>query len=79
VDSREDFAHIVIFDHPDNKDFPIPWRVDNELGMGPSRQILGDWSLGKGETEVVRYRLMVYTGDLDRPEISRTWKEFVCD
>jgi hypothetical protein len=79
VDGREDLAHIAILDHPDNKDFPVPWRVDNELGVGPSRQILGDWILPKGETEIICYRLMVYTGDFDRAEISNEWKEFVCD
>ncbi|HET9487338.1 MAG TPA: PmoA family protein [Chryseosolibacter sp.] len=79
VDGRDDPAHIVIFDHPDNKDFPIPWRVDNELGVGPSRQILGDWSLAQGETEVIRYRLIVYTGTLDPENVTDAWKEFVCN
>lgn len=78
VDGRDDRAHIAILDHHDNKDFPIPWRVDNELGIGPSRQILGDWHIGKGETEVIRYRLIVYTGDFNRNTITQLWKEFVC-
>jgi hypothetical protein len=47
LEGRDDFAHIAIFDHPENKAFPTPWRVDNEMGMGPSRQILGDWKIAE--------------------------------
>jgi len=50
--------------------------VDNELGVGPSRQILGDWSLAKDETEVFHFRLLVYTGEFNLAELNRTWKEF---
>ena len=79
VDGRDDLAHIAIFDHPDNKGFPTPWRVDSQLGIGPSRQILGDWKLAKGETEVVRYRLLIYTGNLNKTEVTNSWKEFILD
>jgi hypothetical protein len=79
IDGREDPAHIAILDHPDNPDFPIPWRVDNELGVGPSRQILGDWKIPRGEAGVVHYRLIVYTGDLVPREINDAWKEYVCE
>lgn len=78
VPGRDDFAHIAMMDHPDNKSFPVPWRVDNELGVGPSRQILGDWTIHKGETEVIRHRLVVYTGDLDGSLLRAEWKRFVC-
>jgi hypothetical protein len=76
IQGREDWGHIAIFDHPGNKAFPISWRVDGELGVGPSRQIMGDWKIAKGETEVIRYRLVVYTGKLDPAEMTRNWKEF---
>ena len=79
VDGRDDFAHIAIFDHPDNKAFPTPWRVDSQLGLGPSRQILGDWKLAKGETEVARYRLLIYTGELNSTELTRSWEKFILD
>ena len=77
VEGRDDLAHIAIFDHPDNKAFPTPWRVDNELGVGPSIQILGDWKINKGETETVRYRLVVFTGERKDSELTGSWKEFV--
>lgn len=79
IDGRDDWGHIAIFDHPDNSGFPIPWRVDNELGAGPSRQILGDWTINEGETEVIRYRLVVYTGALNPEVMTRTWKEYLCE
>jgi hypothetical protein len=78
VEGRDGWAHIAILDHPDNKAFPTPWRVDNELGIGPSRQILGDWKLNRSETEIIRYRLVVYTGNLSPAELNRYWKEFIC-
>lgn len=77
VDGREDLAHIAILDFPKNNDAPISWRVDGELGVGPSRQISGDWRLKKGETEKIRYRLIVYTGVLDPNELENQWENFV--
>jgi hypothetical protein len=79
VGMRNNLAHIAIFDHPDNEGFPTSWRVDNELGVGPSRQILGDWTIRKGETEVIRYRLIVYTGDLMPEKLDASWKQFICE
>ncbi len=73
VDGRDDFAHIALFDHPENKDFPLPWRVDRELGVGPCRAILGDWEIAEGETEVIRHRLLVYTGALDVNMLNHEW------
>lgn len=78
VPGRDNMAHIAIFDHPDNKGFPTPWRVDNELGVGPSIQILGDREIKKGERETTRYRLVAYTGERSEKELDRAWKEFVC-
>ncbi|MEO5995746.1 MAG: DUF6807 family protein, partial [Chitinophagaceae bacterium] len=70
---------MAVLDHPDNKAFPIPWRTDTQFGLGPSRQILGDWKLTKGETEIVRYRIVIYTGKLNNTEITGLWKQFACE
>jgi hypothetical protein len=78
VPGRDDLGHIAMLDHPDNTGFPVAWRVDNELGVGPSRQILGDWRIPKGEAATFRYRLIMYTGDFDPAEVNRVWKAFVC-
>ncbi len=79
VPGRDDRAHIAIFDHPDNKAFPTPWRYDSQLGLGPSRQILGDWKIQKGESEIIRYRLIVYTGSLNSKVLTDSWKEFILE
>ena len=79
IEGRPDWGHMAVFDHPDNKGFPIAWRTDTQLGLGPSRQIMGAWSLKTGETEVVRYRIVIYTGDVQATELNRLWKEFVCE
>ncbi len=71
IKGRKDWAHITILDHPRNKAFPTPWRVDNELGVGPSRQIVEDWTIRKSETETIRYQLQIYCGVLNKNEMGR--------
>ena len=68
VPGRDDLAHIAIFDHPQNKGFPQPWRVDGQLGVGPVRARLGDWKIGKGAKERIRHEVVVFTGDLNDVE-----------
>ena len=76
IEERSDKGHIAILEHPSNTGFPNAWRVDNELGVGPSRQISGDWSIAKDKVEVVKYRLIVYTGEFSADTIARLWKEY---
>jgi putative membrane-bound dehydrogenase-like protein len=76
VEGRDDLAHIAIFDHPDNAGYPQPWRVDGQLGVGPARSRLGDWRIPGGAAELVRHRLVVYTGDLDDVALTGAWSEF---
>lgn len=79
IEGRDDFGHIAMLDHPDNAAFPTPWRVDSQMGIGPSRQIAGPWSIDRGDTEVIRYRLVVYTGDLDVDGLNRVWTAFALE
>lgn len=51
LDGRTDQAHIAIFDHPKNTGYPLPWRVDGQMGIGPSRAISGDWSIARGKSD----------------------------
>ena len=76
VEGRDDLAHIAMFDHPDNKGYPQLWRVDSQLGVGPARARVGDWAIPKGETEVIRHQLVVYTGELNDVDLTKTWGEF---
>jgi hypothetical protein len=73
IEGRPDQAHIAMLDHRSNPDHPVPWRVDANLGIVPSRSRLGDWKIAKGESARARYRLVVYTGELNRDLIERNW------
>lgn len=79
ISGIHDRGHIAILDHPDNAAFPTPWRVDDQLGVGPSRQILGDWQLAKNETTVEQYRFVIYTGEFEKEKIAGLWKNYVCE
>lgn len=77
VKGRDDLAHIAIFDHPENKGFPQTWRVDGQLGIGPVRARTGDWKINKGETEIIRHQLVVYTGVLKDVDMNHSWEEYI--
>lgn len=76
VDGRDDLAHIAIFDHPNNDGFPQPWRVDGQLGVGPVRARLGDWTIQQGTTATIQHRMVVYSGTLNDVELTQQWSEF---
>lgn len=76
IEGRQDWAHIALLDHRDNPDYPVPWRVDGNLGIVPSRSRLGDWKIAKGAVSRARYRLLVYTGALQRELIEKNWNSF---
>ncbi|MDA0196851.1 MAG: PmoA family protein [Bacteroidetes bacterium] len=79
VEGREDLAHVAIFDHPENGGFPQTWRVDGQLGIGPSRAIMGDWKIPKGETETIKHGFVIYTGELNDIELTEKWKQYIDD
>ncbi len=76
VTGRDNLAHVAIFDHPENKGFPQTWRVDDQMGIGPVRARMGEWKINKGETEVIRHQLLVYTGELNDVEMTSAWEKF---
>ena len=76
VEGRDDLAHIAIFDHPQNKGYPQTWRVDNQFGIGTARSRNGDWKINKGETEVIKHQLVVYTGALNDLELTDMWGDY---
>ena len=76
IAGRDDMAHVAIFDHPENAGFPQPWRVDDQLGVGPVRARMGDWTIAAGETETIRHQLVFYTGELGDLALTDTWEEF---
>ncbi|SEJ29535.1 putative membrane-bound dehydrogenase domain-containing protein [Dyadobacter koreensis] len=77
IEGRNDLAHIAILDHPENKGYPQTWRVDGQLGAGPARARKGDWHIKKGETEVIKHELVIYTGLLNDVELTKTFGDFI--
>lgn len=77
VAGRTDLAHIAILDHPGNKGYPQTWRVDGQLGAGPARARKGDWHIKKGETEIIKHELVIYTGELNDIQLNKTFGEFI--
>lgn len=75
IEDREDWGHIVMMDHPENANHPTPWRVDGQLGVGPCRAIEGDWTIEKGKTERMRFRLLIYTGEMSTDMVEKKWSE----
>src|SRR5690606_12605659 len=76
VEGRDDWANIAIFDHPDNRGYPQKWRVDGQLGVGPSYTRDQDWNIETGDTETINHRLLVYTGVPKDMEITELWGAF---
>ena len=77
VDGRSDLGHVAIFDHPDNTGYPQHWRVDDQLGFGPARSRPADWTIARNQTEVIRHRVMVYTGGpLNDIQMTAAWKDY---
>lgn len=76
VDGRDDQAHIAIFDHPLNNGYPLPWRVDGQLGVGPSRATLGDWKIDAGRSAIFRHQLVVYTGAFSDVALDEAWRAY---
>lgn len=79
IEGREDWGHIAIFDHPQNPNFPTPWRVDNQLGIGPCLAIEGDWTIEKGETKRLKHQIVAYTGELNDVAMTDLWMDYIGD
>lgn len=76
VNGRQDLAHFAILDHPKNAGHPLPWRVDNQMGIGPCRAIAGDWRIARGSVETIRHQIVVYTGAYDGKDLSVLWQAY---
>lgn len=76
IDGREDWGGFAIMDHPDNPAYPVTWRVDNELGISPSRCIAESWTIPAGTTERYRFRLHAFCGPIDSRAIDERWHQF---
>ena len=76
IEGRNDWGGVAIMDHPANPGHPVTWRVDNELGISPSRVIAGSWTIAAGDTECYQFRLSVFTGQHSPEVIEQRWVAF---
>jgi hypothetical protein len=76
IAGRSDWAGMAIMDHPANPAHPVTWRVDNELGISPSRCIAESWSIPAGTADRYRYRVHVFCGAVDPEALDMRWHTF---
>ncbi|MEZ6101366.1 MAG: DUF6807 family protein [Pirellulaceae bacterium] len=76
IDGRDDWAHVAIFDHPQNRGFPQAWRVDGQLGIGPVPTRGGDWHIPADQTATIKHQIVVYTGTLNDLHLTNLWQEY---
>ena len=76
IDGADDEVLVAIMDHPGNREHPVPWRVDHELGIVPSVSIAGPWHLESGAEETFHYRVLIAAHPLDAAEIDASWHRF---
>jgi hypothetical protein len=69
-------AVAALLDHPGNPDSPVPWRIDNELGIGPSPSASGAWALPEDDRRHYRYRLVVFGSTADAAAVEQAWHRF---
>lgn len=79
IEGLEQWGHLAIFDHPDNDGFPQPWRVDDQLGVGPVRARQGDWHIKAGETATFRHQVVAYSGEMSDITLNELWGDFIGD
>lgn len=66
----------ALLDHPGNPGSPVPWRIDNELGIAPSPSIAGAWTIPAGESRTFRYRLAVADSALEPRVVHEEWARY---
>ncbi|WP_066366033.1 PmoA family protein [Herbidospora mongoliensis] len=69
-------TQVAMMDHPGNLEHPVPWRVDNELGVAPSACVAGAWSVEAGSSRAFRHRLAVFAAPVDTTTIDEIWTAF---
>lgn len=74
--SAAGIAGLAMMDHPQNPEHPVPWRVDGQFGIAPSRCIAGAWTLHSGQTTSARHRIFIHTGSTDPTAVEASWTRF---
>lgn len=69
-------ATVALFDHPANLEHPVPWRIDNQLGVSPSPCIAGPWSLAEGQSRTFEYGVLVGGPEVTDELIDARWSDY---
>lgn len=72
---------LSIFDHPSNPDYPNKWYITNDLStpfyyFSPALIFDQKLILKKGEKRVLKYRLLISSGEMNQKQISAYWNQF---
>ena len=76
ISGLDKMGRIVIYEHPSNDGFPNLWRIDGQFGIGPASARRGNWTINEGENKIFKHRLVVYSGEHDKPLVNQKWKEW---
>ncbi len=76
IEGEENGGGIAILDHDQNPEHPVPWRVDGQLGISPSRCIVGAWNLTEGTSSTNKYRIVAFSDKINTADLSRRWEHF---
>ncbi|HYF50944.1 MAG TPA: PmoA family protein [Planctomycetota bacterium] len=77
VAGRTNPSGIAIMDHPSNPEHPVPWRIDGQFGIAPSRCIAGAWTLARGQSVTFLHRVFVFCGAISPEKIEGSYARFV--
>lgn len=71
-------AGIAIFDHPQNLRHPSPWYVARDLTyFSPAPLFRKPYTLKKGKTLLLKYRILVHGQTLSREFLEAQWRRYV--
>jgi hypothetical protein len=76
IEGNESDVLVAVLDHPSNLEHPVPWRVDNELGISPSACIAGPWTLATGEERVFRHGVVIFGSPVEASVIEEAFSSF---
>jgi len=77
-------AGILFMGHPSNYNHPEPLRIwPSDTGGGEGNHFINfsptrntQWALEPGTTYMLRYRMLVFDGDIEKDYATRIWKDF---
>ena len=76
IEGEEEGGGMAILDHQQNPEHPVPWRVDGQLGISPSRCIVGAWNLTEGASSTNNYRIVAFSDKIETADFPRRWERF---